>query len=305
MPVHFAARRALLLLHATCILSAQEPEVEIRRAIVVEEDVVIPQALPPQIAALPRTLPEKTHITYTRCEVPGPVVAITFDDGPHPEFTPRLLDTLKERDIKATFFMVGRNAAAYPSIVRRMVEEGHEVANHTWAHPLLTSYGNEGVDSQLRRAHDAITKSGGVEPLLYRPPYGGARLTQRRTIQERFGYPTILWDVDPLDWQSPRSVQKVYDRVLAATKPGSIVLLHDIHETTVAAMPATLDVLIARGYHMVTVTQLINLEAQHAPAKTPVATDPIALEAEALPVAELPQDAVEAQNAAFEQASPQ
>lgn len=246
--------------------TAQEPVEEVRRAIMVEEEVIA-QVLPPELESLPRVLPEKVQVTYTRCQVPGSVIAVTFDDGPHPEFTPRLLDTLKERNIKATFFLVGRSAAAHPQVVKRMVEEGHEVANHTWAHPLLTGYSTEGVSSQLKRAHDAIEKAGGVAPILYRPPYGGVRLGQRRSIQEQFGYPTILWDFDPLDWQSPRSVQKVHDRVLAGTKPGSIVLLHDIHETTVNAMPATLDVLIERGFRMVTVTQLIQLEARHAPSE--------------------------------------
>jgi peptidoglycan/xylan/chitin deacetylase (PgdA/CDA1 family) len=259
-------------LFAAGALFAAEPEEEVRRAIVVEDEVV-PQVLPPELESLPRVLPEKVGVTYTRCEVPGPVIAVTFDDGPHPDFTPRLLDTLKERNIKATFFMVGRNAAAFPEIVKRMVAEGHEVANHTWAHPLLTGYSGDGVTSQLKRAHDAIEKSGGVAPVLYRPPYGGVRLGQRRSIQEEFGYPTILWDVDPLDWQSPRTLQKVHDRVLAETKPGSIVLLHDIHETTVNAMPATLDGLIERGFKMVTVTQLIQLEAKHAPATPPVAVE--------------------------------
>jgi hypothetical protein len=110
------------------------------------------------------------------------------------------------------------------------------------------------------------------------------RLGQRRSIQEQFGYPTILWDLDPLDWQSPRSVQKVHDRVLAGTKPGSIVLLHDIHETTVNAMPATLDVLIERGFKMVTVTQLLQLEAQHAPVPVDAPVVPaVAAGVEALP----------------------
>jgi peptidoglycan/xylan/chitin deacetylase (PgdA/CDA1 family) len=270
------------ILVATAVF-AVEPTEEVRRAIVVEDEVV-QQVLTPELEALPRVLPEKVQMTYTRCEVPGSVIAVTFDDGPHPEFTPRLLDTLKERNIKATFFMVGRNAAAFPQIVKRMVEEGHEVANHTWAHPLLTGYSGDGVASQLKRAHDAIEKAGGVAPILYRPPYGGVRLGQRRSIQEQFGYPTILWDLDPLDWQSPRSVQKVHDRVLAGTKPGSIVLLHDIHETTVNAMPATLDVLIERGFKMVTVTQLIQLEAQHAPVPVDAPVVPaVAAGVDALP----------------------
>jgi peptidoglycan/xylan/chitin deacetylase (PgdA/CDA1 family) len=274
----------LPLLVSTLSLSAQslEPEIEVRKAIPIEMEVV-PQFLPMELDSLPHTLPETVQTTYTRCQVPGNVIAVTFDDGPHAVFTPRLLDTLKERNIKATFFMVGRNATAYPQIVKRMKEEGHEVANHTWAHPLLTGYGAEGVKSQLKRTHDAIEKACGTAPILYRPPYGGARLTQRRSIMEDFGYPTILWDVDPLDWQTPRSVQKVYDRVLSMTKPGSIVLLHDIHETTVNAMPATLDVLIERGYKMVTVTQLIQLEAQHAPVAA-VAPAVVAEEPKLLPV---------------------
>ncbi len=295
-----AAARLIFVFPAFMTAAGQEPEIEIRRAIVVDEDEVTAQVLPPEIEALPRALPEGVKTTFTRCEVAGPVVAITFDDGPHPEFTPRLLDTLKERNVKATFFMVGRNAANFPQIVRRMAEEGHEVANHTWAHPQLTSYGEEGVGSQLRRAHDAIVKACAVEPVLYRPPYGAVRLTQRRSIQETFGYPTILWDVDPLDWQPPRSVQKVYDRVLASTRPGSIVLLHDIHETTVDAMPATLDVLIARGYQMVTVTQLINLEARQQAAREREAGG-----VEIAPVAEVQASDVEQQTSVFEQASPE
>ena len=166
----------------------------------------------------PAVVPD-AKIVFTRCEVAKPTIAITFDDGPHPDFTPRLLDTLKEMNIKATFFMVGRCVVTYPNIVKRMVDEGHEVANHSWSHPLLTSLGDAAVESQMRRTHDAIIKACGVTPTLYRPPYGGTRLSQRKRINELFGYTTILWDVDPLDWQSPRTTQKVHDRVVAAARP--------------------------------------------------------------------------------------
>lgn len=257
------------ILAATCsaqtpapAVAVPEPQIEIRRAIPLEEEVpVTPSAA-------------SAKIVYTRCEVPAPVIAITFDDGPHPDFTPRLLDMLKERHIKATFFMVGRCVVTYPQIVKRIADEGHEVANHSWSHPLLTSLGTTSVESQLRRTHDAIVKACGIAPLLYRPPYGEVRFSQRKRIHETFGYPTILWDVDPLDWQSPRTAQKVHDRVLAQTKSGSIILCHDIHETTVAAMPATLDALKARGYQFATVSQLIELEAESAKPEAPVVLAP-------------------------------
>lgn len=224
----------------------------------VTKAVPVPDTPVPSVVA-PATV---SKIVFTRCEVARPAIAITFDDGPHPDFTPRLLDTLKEANIKATFFMVGRCVVTYPNIVKRMVDEGHEVASHSWSHPLLTSLGDAAVESQMRRTHDAIIKACGVTPTLYRPPYGGTRLSQRKRINEMFGYLTILWDVDPLDWQSPRTTQKVHDRVLEQTRPGSIILCHDIHETTVDAMPATLADLKARGYEFKTVTQLLELEKQ-------------------------------------------
>jgi peptidoglycan/xylan/chitin deacetylase (PgdA/CDA1 family) len=128
------------------------------------------------------------------------------------------------------------------------------------------------VESQLQRTHDAIVKACGVAPLHYRPPYGAVTLSQRARIHKTFGYSSILWDVDPLDWQKPRQAQKVYDRVLAEAKPGSIILCHDIHESTIAAMPAVLDDLKARGYAFATVTQLINLATPPPPAATPSPT---------------------------------
>lgn len=250
-----------------------EPQIEIRKAIPVAEDV------PPAAAAVPPI----AKIVYTRCEVPAPVIAITFDDGPNPDTTPRLLDMLKERNIKATFFMVGRCVVTYPQIVKRIADEGHEVANHSWSHPLLTSLGTTSVESQLRRTHDAIVKACGKAPTHYRPPYGEARFAQRKRIQETFGYSTILWDVDPLDWQHPRASQKVHDRILAQTKSGSIILCHDIHETTVAAMPSTLDDLKARGYQFATVSQLIELEAESAKPETPIAIAPSSATPAAVP----------------------
>lgn len=238
----------------------------------------IPVELPPviDVDALPRTLPPEVKIAYSQCHVEGNVIALTFDDGPHPQNTPRLLDMLKERHIKATFFLIGRSVATWPDIVKRIVAEGHEVANHTWSHPQLSHMKSTSVMDQLQKTHDAIVKACGVAPLVYRPPYGAILLAQRKAIRDKFQYPTIVWDADPIDWRSPRSSTKVHDRVLALTKPGSIILCHDIHAETVDAMPSTLDDLLAHGFQFATVTQLINLEAQTLAKKNPV---PVALPA--------------------------
>jgi peptidoglycan-N-acetylglucosamine deacetylase len=231
-------------------------DVVVRRAVPVEEPTVV------NTETLPRELPADAKVVYSQCIVESNVIAITFDDGPDPEGTPRLLDMLKERGIKATFFLVGRSVATWPDIVKRIAAEGHEVANHTWMHPQLSHHKQTRVMDELRKTHDAIVKACGVAPVLYRPPYGAILLSQRKSIHERFQYPMILWDVDSMDWRSPRSPAKVHDRVIAQTKPGSIILCHDIHHETVDAMPATLDDLKARGFQFATVSQLINLESR-------------------------------------------
>lgn len=228
------------------------PEIEIRRAIPVDETPV--NAAPAVVA---------NKVVYNRCEVPAPVVALTFDDGPSPDHTPRLLDMLKERNIKATFFLVGRCVVSWPHLVKRIADEGHEVANHSWSHPLLTGLSTTGLDSQMKRTHDAIVKACGKVPAHYRPPYGAIRDSQRKYLYDTYGYSTIIWDVDPLDWKN-RNAQKVKDRILAQTRTGSIILCHDIHGTTVDAMPGTLDALKARGYQFATVSQLIDLEKESA-----------------------------------------
>jgi peptidoglycan/xylan/chitin deacetylase (PgdA/CDA1 family) len=231
---------------------------KVMRAIPIEEPPVI------DVAALPHTLPEDVKVAYSQCHVEGNVIAITFDDGPHPQNTPRLLDMLKERGIKATFFLIGKSAATWPALVKRIVDEGHEVANHTWTHPQLSHLKQTSVLSELQKTHDAIEKACGVAPILYRPPYGAITISQRKAIHDQFKYPTIVWDVDPLDWRSPRSSTKTHDRILEQVRSGSIILCHDIHAETVDAMPATLDDLKARGYQFATVTQLLNLDSQTA-----------------------------------------
>lgn len=212
-------------------------------------------------ASLPKPAPgaAPSKHSYNSCNVDGPYIAITFDDGPHPEYTPKLLDELKKRGLKATFFMVGQCVAEYPDIVKRMVAEGHEVANHSWSHPALTKLGAEGVRKQMENTNDAIRKACGVTPVVMRPPYGATSAILNRRFAEDYGMKVILWSVDPLDWKY-RNANKVYTSIVQNTKPGSIILAHDIHATTVAAMPETFDTLLSKGFKFVTVSELLAMD---------------------------------------------
>lgn len=180
-------------------------------------------------------------------------VALTFDDGPMKD-TARLLRILDGYHAKATFFVVGTMVKEDPEMVREEVARGHEIANHTWDHSDLSRLPESGVRSQLQRTQDIVREAAGVTPLLLRPPYGATNARVAATARS-FGLPQILWAVDPLDWKD-RSADLVARRVLAGTRPGSVVVMHDIHPTTVTAVPKILAVLSGKGYHFVTVSDL-------------------------------------------------
>jgi peptidoglycan/xylan/chitin deacetylase (PgdA/CDA1 family) len=169
--------------------------------------------------------------------------------------TATLLDVLKKKGVHATFFVVGKNAAVNPSLIRRMVNEGHVVGNHTWSHKQLTRLSASGIRAELTKASDAIVKGGAPTPTLLRPPYGATNATVSK-VAASLGMAQIMWNVDPLDWKD-RNSAKVTQRVLAATRAGSIVLSHDIHPTTRAAYAAIIDGLRAKGYTLVTVPELL------------------------------------------------
>jgi len=211
-----------------------------------------------------------------------PYVAMTFDDGPHPQNTPRLLDMLRARNIKATFYMIGRSVDMYPQIVRRVVAEGHEVGNHSYSHRLLSKLSDDELLRDLSQTRDAIGRAAGVQPRTMRPPYGSLLQRQRELVHSQLGYPTVLWSVDPLDWKRP-GPSVVTSRILAGAGNGAVVLSHDLHAPTVEAMPATLDGLLRRGYKFVTVSQMIALSTSAAPAAPRVAAGPAAETAMARP----------------------
>jgi peptidoglycan-N-acetylglucosamine deacetylase len=215
----------------------------------------------------PAASPPKPQIAFSSVHVDGPYIALTFDDGPHATLTPKLLDLLAAHHMKATFFVVGQNAADHPDILRRAVREGHEIANHSWSHPNLARMSDEAVRRELQKTDDAIFAAIGKHPTLLRPPYGSITERQKRWIHDDFGYRIIIWDVDPLDWKRP-GPSVVCSRILKETRAGSIVLAHDIHPPTIEAMPATFDQLDRKGFKSVTVTELLAMATPLPPKPT-------------------------------------
>jgi len=205
---------------------------------------------------LPDDLDNDRLITVTGASTHARLVAMTFDDGPHPTHTPALLDILKARRIRATFYVIGRNVARYPDIVKRMVDEGHEIGNHSWQHPFLSQLGSAAVLRELDRTSEAVFRAVQRIPVTLRPPYGALTKTQRAMIHKERDMPTILWSVDPEDWRRPGS-SVVADRIVGGARPGAIILSHDIHKPTVQAMPAALDGLIDHGYRFATVSMIL------------------------------------------------
>ena len=181
-------------------------------------------------------------------------VALTFDDGPVVG-TNDLLDVLAEKGVRATFFVVGSNAAAQPDLLARMVAEGHVIGNHTEDHPDLTKMDADAVRAEIAQVNDTVEAATGQRPVLVRPPYGATNDTVDQVTAE-LGMAQILWDVDPEDWKD-RDSAIVTQRVLSSTGSGAIVLSHDIHDTTRDAYADIVDGLREQGFSLVTVPQLL------------------------------------------------
>lgn len=204
-----------------------------------------PLPLPPEPP--PATGPPPVDCAVLRC------VAITFDDGPGTE-TPRLLQELAARGVLATFFLVGNRVGANAATARAIADAGHAIGNHTWSHPDLTKVDEATRLSEIDRTTQAITEATGRRPTSVRPPYGAIDDAVGADLAAA-GFPAVLWSVDSRDWESKDAVATTA-QVLDHVKPGSVVLLHDIHASTVDAVPGILDALAAQGYTFVTVDQL-------------------------------------------------
>lgn len=206
--------------------------------------------------AVPAAVRQHGIVHLNRVETTQPLVALTFDDGPHPVHTPVLLDILAQHRARATFYVIGALVRRYPDIVRRMVAEGHELGNHTWTHPTLSMLGNQRFLSEIDRTQQVILDTVGHAPLTMRPPYGAITTRQSRMLSAERNLPTIIWSVDPQDWRRPGSAV-VAQRMVSGARPGAIILAHDIHAPTVRAVPAALEGLRARGLRSVTLSELL------------------------------------------------
>lgn len=182
-------------------------------------------------------------------------IALTFDDGPHPQFTPKLLDLLKQLNIRATFFVVGIKVDEAPYLLMRMVQEGHEVANHTYHHLNLKKIPIGLVDTEIRMDSDAIRRACGIQPTFFRPP-GGQRNEDVIQTARKLNLTTVLWTDDPGDYASPGAAV-LEAKLLKHPRDGAIFLLHDGIEQTYAMLPDMVAHLRREGYKFVTLTEMV------------------------------------------------
>ena len=191
--------------------------------------------------------------TYFMVHTDLKVVALTFDDGPDPDYTKEILDILKQKNVKATFFVIGKNVPQNSSLLRRMVSEGHEIGNHGYTH----IYGQLKLIEELKRTDQSVYSATGIHPHFYRPPGGFVTKGQIELIKNQ-DYVVTLWSVDSGDWRKP-GVERIVTNVVQKVFPGSIVLLHDgggFRNQTVLAMEQVIDKLSAEGYRFVTLSEL-------------------------------------------------
>lgn len=180
-------------------------------------------------------------------------LALSFDDGPDPVNTPKIMNSLAKQHVPATFFLIGNRLAPNAAVVQRMYQQGFEIGNHSWAHPNFLKLTAAQMTEQVTLTQQAITSLGIPAPTLFRPPYGAVNPTMRATIH----MPIIRWDVDPKDW-AQNDPNTVIANVEAQARPGGIILMHSTHAATAAALDAILPNLKAR-FQLVTVTQLLQL----------------------------------------------
>lgn len=186
--------------------------------------------------------------------VANKTIALTFDDGPGP-YTAHLLDILDQYGAKATFFLIGSKVSGQASVVRSIQARGHQLGNHSWSHPELPKLSVDQIAGEIDRTNEAIRQATGVKPSILRPPYGAVNGVVLEQLRLR-NMSSILWSVDTRDW-ADRNSQIVCSRAVAGARNGAVILMHDIHPTSVNAVPCILDSLKQQGYSFVTVQNLI------------------------------------------------
>lgn len=179
-------------------------------------------------------------------------IALTFDDGPHPSCTPLLLDGLKERGVKVTFFVIGVNVEQYPELVKREYEEGHIVGNHTYNHVEITRIDSEKAKEEIEKTSRAVERITGHPTEYMRPPFGA----WQKDLEMEMNVIPVLWTVDPLDWTTENE-DEIVNKVVTDVQENDMILLHDCYKSSVNAALRIIDLLQEEGYEFVTVDELI------------------------------------------------
>lgn len=181
-----------------------------------------------------------------------PRIAITFDDGPSETYTPRLLDGLKERNVKASFFVIGKMAEANPKLIQREKEEGHLIGNHTYNHVDISKISDEEAVSEIRKTNQVIEKVTKENVEYLRAPFG----SWKKNLIGRMDVFPVAWSIDPLDWTT-ENTDEIVNKVVTEVKENDIILMHDCYQSSVDAALRIIDILQKEGYEFVTVDKLI------------------------------------------------
>ncbi len=195
---------------------------------------------------------------YYRASTSSKRIALTFDDGPHPVYTEKILDILKEEDVIASFFMIGSNVAYYPQIAKRVASAGHEIGNHSYTHPHIKEITNEFLTEEIQKTDEILVRLGIPKPTLFRPPQGGCPADFMNVLKST-GKSAVLWNVDTRDWEH-KSVEEILAVVQNSLRGGDIILFHDAvsgESTTIPAIKKLIPLLKTEGYQFVTVSQLL------------------------------------------------
>lgn len=187
------------------------------------------------------------------------LIALTFDDGPHPKETNQVLDVLKKYNVKGTFFIAGKHANWYPEPLVRASREGHEIGNHTFNHPDISNLTSSQIEEEIIKCEEILVKLTGKKPKLFRPPFGSYRKEELAKIARKHDYKVILWTtIDARDWQNP-AASKIASTIVNNAKNGDIVLLHDYAtNNTVEALDIIIPQMISKGFEFVTVSELLD-----------------------------------------------
>ncbi|MDO4282210.1 MAG: polysaccharide deacetylase family protein [Clostridia bacterium] len=206
------------------------------------------------------TVPKAELIESHSIDKNRPVIALTFDDGPHPQNTINILQTLSKYHAKATFFMVGENVERNQGIPQKVIDQGSEIGTHTWDHKNLTKLSETDILDEITRGSKVIEENCGASVKFLRPPYGSNNELVRNIAKQQ-NKAVILWNVDTEDWKS-RDAEMVYRHVIENVKDGDIVLMHDIYGSTAEATEKIVKELTEKGYQFVTISELFQVKGK-------------------------------------------